>query len=452
MKLVCTERARDIIKNLFYPRHDDGRSQILSNNAGFAELLSLHGFSVDIRDAVEQRTALIHHILHGMCVKGLGIACTSLCESGFSTNDLSKIMSVFLLEEFQQENILLSTFKEVCYALGYRMQPSSSIQTRKELEFFFQSRLKYLVPSDDSGDVFENLNQQESMIKSALLVLAGSHGVHAGGSLEELRSRLFHHICSGECKMSIDKAVRSDACQDVVNQIPPVQQNDFVLTLLASSVHCLSLGPLRRVASMQHIVVQPSTSTSKLRRLIRKHLSTSAKGKRTLERLNLHNAQDNRQSEINRIRACWPKKKTQQFLDSLVQQFKMETSSAALSSSTCACCSESALRSEIEIISSEDIDVSVLRRPDHGEMDVDDDCNNDKARTPPAWLHPGVLQPKMPYDNGVLQDILVDPQGVVASSDGSIKLLLCKGCLKDLKVCKFPRLALANRMFLRDIP
>lgn len=128
----------------------------------------------------------------------------------------------------------------------------------------------------------------------------------------------------------------------------------------------------------------------------------------------------------------------------------METLSAALSSSTCACCSESTLHSEIEIISSEDIDVLVLQCPDHGQMDVDDDCNNDKARMPPAWLHPGVLQPKVPYEDSMLQDILVDPQGVIASSDSSIKLLLCKGCLKDLKVCKLPRLALANRMFLGD--
>lgn len=186
MKLVCTECARDIIKSLFYPQHDDGRSQILLNNAGFAELLSLPWFSVDICDAVEQWTVLIHHILHGMCIKGLGIMCTSLCESGFSMNDLSKIMSLSLLKEFQQENILLSNFKEVCYALGYWMQPSLSLQMRRELEDFFQNQLKYLVPSDDSGDVFENLNQKESMIKSALLVLAGSHGVHTGGSLEEL--------------------------------------------------------------------------------------------------------------------------------------------------------------------------------------------------------------------------------------------------------------------------
>lgn len=108
--------------------------------------------------------------------------------------------------------------------------------------------------------------------------------------------------------------------------------------------------------------------------------------------------------------------------------------------------------SEIETIPLADVDVLILRRPDHDHMDVDDDCTNDNAITPPDWLHPGVLEPKMPYEDGVLWDILVDPQGVISSSDGSTKLLLCKDCLKDLKVCKLPRLALANRLFLGDIP
>jgi hypothetical protein len=59
----------------------------------------------------------------------------------------------------------------------------------------------------------------------------------------------------------------------------------------------------------------------------------------------------------------------------------------------------------------------------------------------------------MPYDEGHLRDILVDPDGVSFPSDGgSPTLSLCKSCHSSLKNNKIPPLSLTNKTFLGPVP
>ncbi|KAJ7877097.1 hypothetical protein B0H14DRAFT_2567936 [Mycena olivaceomarginata] len=59
----------------------------------------------------------------------------------------------------------------------------------------------------------------------------------------------------------------------------------------------------------------------------------------------------------------------------------------------------------------------------------------------------------MPFDEGALRDVFVDPDGVSFPPDsGRPTLSLCKNCYSSLKNKKLPALALANRTFLGSVP
>jgi hypothetical protein len=59
----------------------------------------------------------------------------------------------------------------------------------------------------------------------------------------------------------------------------------------------------------------------------------------------------------------------------------------------------------------------------------------------------------MPFDDGALYDVLVDPDGVSLPPDsGRSTLSLCKNCYSLLKNKKLPALALANITFLGSVP
>lgn len=123
--------------------------------------------------------------------------------------DLAVTMLQTLMEEAMAGNIHASVFEEACYALGFRMPPSTSNNVVDELMKFYKARLKNLNEAWPPIDIVGCLNKQEMMIKSAILIVAGAHGLHSGGSLEDLRSHLFAHICSGSCKMTVGNSINS---------------------------------------------------------------------------------------------------------------------------------------------------------------------------------------------------------------------------------------------------
>ena len=147
----------------------------------------------------------------------------------------------------------------------------------------------------------------------------------------------------------------------------------------------------------------------------------------------------------------WPEKKSQSFLDSLLRQFKAETSSESLSCGTCACCAESTIHSQLEAVPLQDIDLNILKHPDFNSMVVDEDQNAENNHNVIPWLHPGVIHPPMPFVQGILRDILVNPEDIVSCDNQITDLLLCETCQCDLKAYRLPRLAIANRLFLRDV-
>ncbi|KAJ7743467.1 hypothetical protein DFH07DRAFT_777384 [Mycena maculata] len=78
-------------------------------------------------------------------------------------------------------------------------------------------------------------------------------------------------------------------------------------------------------------------------------------------------------------------------------------------------------------------DLSILKRPD---LQSDEANLLDRYK----WLHPDCIPPPMPFDEGPLSDLLLDPDGIFLQPDGA-----------NLKK-KLPALSLANRIFLGPVP
>lgn len=233
--ISCTECALHIIKHIFGTQK--AHSPFLADESTPDELSNVHGIPTNDYSLQERHLVLIHHLLHGICVNRLGPACYKLSGHNSLMTDLAVEMSQMLMEEAMVGNIHASVFEEVCYTLGFQMPPSTSNNVVDELMKFYKAHLKNLNEAQPPIDIVGCLNEQETMIKSAILIVAGAHRLHSGGSLEDLRSRLFSHICSGSCKTTVGDSIDSKICQDFVDQIPPVHNSDFGLTLLASTVH-----------------------------------------------------------------------------------------------------------------------------------------------------------------------------------------------------------------------
>ncbi|KAJ7079678.1 hypothetical protein C8R44DRAFT_534157, partial [Mycena epipterygia] len=67
--------------------------------------------------------------------------------------------------------------------------------------------------------------------------------------------------------------------------------------------------------------------------------------------------------------------------------------------------------------------------------------------------HPACIPPPMPFDEGLLRDLLLYHNGLSFPGDGGPPVLsLSKTCHSYLKKKKMPALSLANRIFLGLVP
>ena len=70
----------------------------------------------------------------------------------------------------------------------------------------------------------------------------------------------------------------------------------------------------------------------------------------------------------------------------------------------------------------------------------------------PSSLTASTLTSVFPYNDGPLQNVLLNLTGVTTTEAGEILLLLCKTCYSSLRRNKLPSLSIANQNFLGPIP
>ena len=135
------------------------------------------------------------------------------------------------------------------------------------------------------------------------------------------------------------------------------------------------------------------------------------------------------QDQNQRLLESWPQLVGQNLKNKIVNMFRQQTSTDTLSTFTCSSCGEATLRSSQQKMPINDVKLDLLKIPL-------------TAR----------LASVLPYQNGPLQNVLLDPAGVTTTEAGEILLLLCKLCHSSLQRNKLPSLSIANQNFLGPVP
>ena len=117
----------------------------------------------------------------------------------------------------------------------------------------------------------------------------------------------------------------------------------------------------------------------------------------------------------------------------VVHDFRAATSSNTLKTVACASCAENVCVRD------------ALNNPVA-------DLNLDILRNPPISSGQISMDPPLPYTEGPLAGILVNPTGIHHDEDGTRYLSLCPPCRSALSRRKLPRLALTNLNVIGAVP
>jgi hypothetical protein len=296
---------------------------------------------------------------------------------------------------------------------------------------------------------------ESDVVVSPLLTLSSLHCIEHSSQLskDQLQMLIMNHISDGQCALdNHPQLLTPSGCLRITREFildtGPLSEKlpslDLQIRILSASVKIMSLKPLRRVLRQQDINFTPNDNLAELRRLLKNYISHLKKSKyNEKRRLKVSKDFATILEEKHLLRENWPRLVSSTLKDNIINRFRRLTSKEVLSSFTCAGCAESCLNTECSKVSPHDIDLSLLRHP--GCVDCESIGDN-------CWLDPECTLPPLPYVDGILKDILLDPAGVVSDETGRITLLLCKTCLSSLQKNKIPPLSLANRTYLGPVP
>ena len=457
-----------IVEDNFYKSKQTGiRTSIFHEEFNrLRQVATLHGLA--LTDDISHETArqmLIHHIIHGHCCKDLARsdgarrpACTEISAGFQGIRDLSDcILDSFLLYLDDMSKLPPRKLIAIADAIDFRdaslpVDPhrNSRRDSKVKIKAFRKTRRldEWRIREMFSSD-FEDMSRVDAAS------VAKAHGlcIHARLKKDDIKELIIDHLVQGRCLQKVvvsdEDVIRSpDAtlCASAVREflaqsVVTTEPDNFKLYAISAGIERLSLNAARRLARMLDISYDTGESKSGLKKRISSWLRESLKGK-TVVSAHPHNVEDF-YAMANR-RKLWPQVIGDQLKDKIRSLFKEITSSAALTSLTCASCGTSTSKKKAKQCAIADIDLSLLKRPDLFEEDFEQPEDN--------WLDPEIAPPPMPYDHGPLKDVLVDPAGVAVGPEGTIRLVMCNTCSTSVKNKRVPPLALSNRMYIGPIP
>lgn len=255
---------------------------------------------------------------------------------------------------------------------------------------------------------------------------------HRVGDADDIRTQLVDHISSGSCQAS-----GSGLCASLQNEYQNTTSSDLEAHILqfASKKGNVSKKALKQILVCKHIKFNEDNNVNHLRKLLRSYATQLRKGKRSEWSQNIHShEQYEHDKRLNEIRRNWPQPASIDLKEKCIQNFRAATSSESLRQFTCACCAESVNISERKVLPIHDINLNLMRN-----------------RTDRVFDTSKCILPNLPFTDGPLANVLVDPGGVI-HGDGELSLQMCRQCSSSLSRNKLPWLAIANLNVLGSVP
>ena len=391
-----------------------------------------HKLKASVTSADSLRLSFIRHVFDGDCVFHPGPECKNIVKSERWPHLMGIRMIDSLLGWEEQETLSLSEFVEICGALDIRSNAKRVVRT---LRMKLVDRRRRLLDVVDAATltidgIFPEINGSPSV--KVLNSISAAHNIVVSdeNTKDETSANIIEHVTQGKCADSVDLA---PGCERLIKD-PAVQRENTVhlqIAVLQSATEVASKKQLCSVLDLHEIVYYPSDTIRKLRDRLRKYIRDIERGKLieveaeydTIERLR----------RLDEVRKSWPTLVPPSVKEKIIKEFRMATSSAALSSFTCASCAQ-------------DMPIGERVRKECSQIDLD-------PLEGPAchWNDPAFNPPPPPFDSGPLKNKLVDKHGVISNVNGII-LELCTACSRSLCRHKLPKFALANRLYTGPVP
>lgn len=382
----------------------------------------------------ERRDAVLHHLLNGMCISKPDVpSCKSFGRNLASTVHLSYNICTLLLSAYKSKLVTLCTFRLCCASIDLKTDGSNH---GRDLSHKLQQRITRWGPLCDCEDAVYMISRIESFGSGSLLELASLHGIRYDASAsdkDDFRDVIVRHIVFGECQIT-NAALCVSVRSFLLSSAEPSAPADLTPLVLTAVIDLCNKKTLRRAL---HCVGIPHASTAPVR-LLRSLLGQHAdsffpNGQPNPQRDRRLRSMDSG-ATLSDIAEGWPQRVPHADKARIVHDFRDATSSNALKSITCASCAEK------------------VRVRDASNQLVSD-LNLDLLHSVPSIPSEQTdVIPPLPYTEGPLAGVLVDPSGVHCDEDGALYLSLCSPCRNALSRRKLPRFALANLNVIGAVP
>ena len=407
----------------------------LRNNepAFWAKISDEHHIKSLVTDMDALCTEFIRHLFYGACVSCQG----SQCRAVVTGERLPESMGIRVLDStlrwVEQGELTIDDLARVCRSIN--IQPSAKNKKRSLLTKLTERRRLLLDVVDVAALALPELLCRLGSGSSLKVVksVAAAHGIDASEvtTKDDGTRRVFEHITRGECANSIKNAA---GCEQLARDARPRQTNAIHLqvAVLWSIIENASKQQLHKIFDLHDIDYEPTDKKKTLKTRLRRYIQSLEKGK--LKDAEAESDAIGRLQKLDDIRKNWPKLVPMALKEKIVKDFRAVTSSASLASFTCACCAR-------------ELQLSERIRKDHT------DVNLDLLNGPDVhWNNADFAPPPPPFLAGPLKGKLVDPHGVVIDDGERITLELCGSCSRGLRRGCLPKHALANRMYLGQVP
>ena len=395
-------------------------------------LLAAH--DIDVNDPMFDKSDVISHLMNGYCANHSTPACVEISRKVKSPVKMAIAVTKIVIDGYSRGELSPRDLQETCSAIG--IKPHQHHPEGPDLINKLKMRCKDLQPllnRMELEDIFETI---EKVGKRSLQQLAIQHQVDLHESraqnVNDIRTQLVDHISSGSCQAS-----GSGSCVSLRDDYRNTASSDFETRVLrfASEKGNVTKTTLKRILERRQIQFSKSDGVNQLRNLLRSHVKDLRKGKKSELSRNLRSQERHEHDEkLEGIRLNWPQPASMEFKEECIRKFRAVTSSESLRQFTCACCAESVNASERKVTPIRDVNLDLMRDRTNRVFDT-------KQCTPPG----------LPFSDGPLAGVLVDPGGVICV-DGNLSFQLCHRCISSLSKNKLPRLAIANLNVLGPVP
>ena len=400
---------------------------------------SLHG--VVVIDGSDYAHALLRHFFTGSCAVGLAGDDESRTASGSACTDVRRglpcradIISV-LIGSVLHPDVRYSTdrLSMIARAVGL-VSSGAKVERRRLVPMLEEFRSGC---SNNQLDVAPEVlfAKFERLARGSLLALGISHGVTLSGDREAMRDSLMLHLTGGVC--ALHTHATHPFCKAVVRQYMPdsascdsVSLRIHILDAVCQFIQAL---PLKRLLRVLNVSFDTAASLPRLRRTLRSFVDL-------LRRDRVRRASYEREES----RLNWPALVPDHRKTDVVRAFREATASEALNIFVCASCGGKRSSGDCVEVSITDVDLNLLKRPDRRVVDgviIDD-----------RWIDSECIGPTLDTPFRDVDDVLLAQKGLVVSDGRASGLLLCGQCARCLRKGRTPDLALANHLFLGEVP